>query len=214
MNMQFSPPVSDQRKQGRDFYWAQAKRFGQAGFTIGELHAKTRGVTYTTVKLYVHALRDIGAVVRIGTKRSRGNGAHQAVLYAVVRSVADPTERMILRPSDKTGRRQQQLWTAMRAVPQFMVRELAAVASTDDIVVSLTLTRTYVTKLLRAGLLQVMIQPRRSPDGLGGSLPGTYRLKPSANTGPAAPRILGHRVYDRNKRDFVGHSTDGSEVSA
>lgn len=207
MTFHAAPPV----QHGPPYYWEQIRRFGARGFTIGELHARCRDVTYTTIKIYVYGLRDLGAVERVGFRASRGNRAHAAGVYAPTRR-DNPIADQRLRQNG-LGVRQLQLWTAMRAVPQFMVAELAAVASTDEVVVARTTAQQYVSRLLRAGFLQV-VTPHQPIRPYAGRAPGSYRLRPSANSGPAAPKIFGNRVWDPNRQDFVGDSLDGSEVSA
>lgn len=216
-------PTADQRKRGPEFYWRWIKRFGKASFTVNQLHQATRGVTRSTVKDYVQILKSEGLIAAVGTTKGAGPRARAALRYAVVQTnvaIAPSGKRGSVRDRLR-GARQQQLWNAMRVLPSFTLEALTLHASTEDVEVSISTTRTYVGRLVKAGLVAT-IEPVGRVEGFRtGFLPATLRLVPSANSGPSPLRIIGQRIFDPNKRDFVGLAlttrddlADGSEVSA
>ena len=220
MNRPFAPPLKRPLPRGPEHYWKVMQEAGTKGFLIHELVGQTNSRSYTTLHLYVLALRDMGAIREIGREPARQPGADDAVRYAVVKTLrAAP----VIRRSDYTGRRgrgQEQVWTAMRALPQFTVAELAAVASTEDVGIQPVVASKYVKRLFRAGLLTAVVRPdKSSPGRRPGARAGVYRLKPSFNRGPRPPAIIGNRVFDFNVSAYVGEpidggSDDGEEVSA
>lgn len=96
------------------------------------------------------------------------------------------------------GGRNDAMWAAIRALKSFSPRELALVASTEEAPVKEWTAKSYTALLHAAGYLVVIsaATPRRQ---------ATYRLKPSKNTGPLAPRILRSKlVYDPNLAQVMG----------
>ena len=92
------------------------------------------------------------------------------------------------------------MWAAMRALKVFTPRELAIAASTEEAPVAEWTAKSYVAQLFAADYF-VLVQkatPRRQ---------AVYRLKPSMNTGPQAPRILRTKlVYDPNRDQVMGEA--------
>lgn len=90
------------------------------------------------------------------------------------------------------------MWATIRGLRTFTPRELALVASTEEAAVKEWTAKAYVVKLFAAGYL-VVVTPATS------RRQATYRLKPSKNTGPLAPRILRTKlVYDPNLNQVMG----------
>lgn len=201
-------PVPAGQKHGPEFYWQQAKRFGAAGFTAAQLHAATRGVSFITVRSYLDTLRRRGLVETIGSAPATATGRRPRFVYRVAKAlpVAPPASGQ-RSPGERRGAVQRNLWTAMRALPRFVVSELAIVASTEEVTVSAGTADIYVRKLVKAGLVATL-QPSRPARGTRGHTPGVFRLLPSASTGPEAPCIIGNRVFDPNLREFVGRPLD------
>ncbi len=202
------------RGQGPELFWAKAKTFGKKGFTVAELHRRCIGTEFNNARQYVGALSRSGAVVIIGFVK--GRTGKLAPRYAVVKPSASAPQRR--RPgADQTSRRgriQRALWRIMRGLRCFIISELAWLASSEDLQITPDTAGLYVRRLLKAGLVKVVEPGVRSRRGVQGAMPGTYALKPSANTGPEPLRIIGQRVFDPNKRAFVGLPIDGSEVPA
>ncbi len=213
MNRPFAPSLAKPLPRGPEHYWRLMQAAGARGFLVGELVGQCNGRSYRTLHLYVLALRDIGAVIEAARQPARQPGAHDAIRYVVARALRSAP---VIRRESYTGRRgrvQEQLWTAMRALPQFSVAELAAVASTEEVAVKPMVASRYVKRLFRAGLLLAVVRPDKSSPGRApGARAGIYRLRPSANRGPRPPAVIGDRVYDFNAGMFVGGSIDGSDV--
>lgn len=174
-------------------YWKQMVAMTRrGGFTITDVHKASNGRSRQTVKAYVLFCAEHGHIELIGGQPTVKN--RSANLYRVrdLRAPA-PVER---RPdfADDRGRRAQQLWTAIRALRQFTIRELAVAASTDAVPVTPRRAREYVGTLASAGYLAEIGQ-RAHP-----GLIARWRLMPAFNTGPKAPATLagGTVLYDRN----------------
>lgn len=208
MNRPFAPGAG----RGPELYWRQAKRFGAAGFTITELHARCKAAARKTVQQYVYTLRDCGAVAAIGTRR--GRTGKQATLYAVAKGLPAAPVRRRPGPISTRGSIQKNLWNAMRSLKHFAVRELAIAASTDVVSVSADMAGLYVRRLIKADLVAVIEPGERSRRGVQGATPGVYALRPAANTGPRPLKIIGNRVFDANLQRFVGEPIDGADVTA
>ena len=205
--------VAPPRGQGPELYWAKAKAFGKAGFTMAELHRRCRGTRFKAIQQYVYALKRAGAVAVLGT--TTGPTGKEAFRYTVVRpSTAPPPFCRWGAEASSRGRIQRALWRVMRKLATFLVRELAWLASSPDLDVTPDTAGLYVRRLLKAGLVIVVEPGQRSRRGVQGARPGTYALRPSANTGPEPLRVIGNRVFDPNRGAFVGDPIDGSEVAA
>ena len=208
MNRPFSVAVA--LPKGPEHYWAMAKAAGPQGFSIPELAGCTNGVAYATVKNWVHGLARAGILKAVGThpQRNRPDGAGlPATLYAVaIKSSAAP----VLRRDSFSGARgqiQQQLWTAMRTLPVFGVRELALAASTDTLSIKPRTAEEYVRRLTKAGVLTVVDAYAKGKPGATGARSGTWRLKRAANSGPLAPKVFRATfVFDANRRAIIGQS--------
>jgi hypothetical protein len=101
--------------------------------------------------------------------------------------------------------RQQAMWNAMRSLSIFSAAELAAAATTEEARVTIAYASGYATALRDAGYLMA------TPSGHRNKL--TYRLKPSANTGPRAPMLLNARVvYDANRNKVATPVTAEEEA--
>lgn len=89
------------------------------------------------------------------------------------------------RPSRRDTLREH-LWSALRQLRGGAAREIAFAASTDEIKITPATADTYLRALARGGAVVVEGEGRKR----------RYRLKPSANTGPAplAPMRQGARI--------------------
>ena len=88
--------------------------------------------------------------------------------------------------------RQQQMWTAIRQLGAFTVDELRVAASTDDLVLTRSTVAYFVTLLLKAGVLIAVHRVTKRAAGI-------YRLRPSLNTGPNAPKLVKGVLHDGNR---------------
>ncbi len=173
-------------RHGPDHYLKVAREFGAEGFTAGELFACTKGVAQSTVSSWIAEAAKAGGLVVIAKRRG-------ASLYALAgldrqRSAQEATE----------ARTRRHLWTAMRTLSTFSLAELVAAASTDDLAVNRRATADYVRRLVTVGVLM----PLRPQTKRGVT---HYRLRPSADTGPLAPREISAKVLiDRNTGKALG----------
>ncbi len=185
---------------GPAHYWREMLA-RKKGFTVSDIALSSEGVAYTTVKRYVWFLVKAGFVVKTGEKKS--GYATQAVYTVKKDSRVAPIERADPLVKPPTGR--EALWTAMRALSQFSVAELAVSASTDERPVSGRSASLFVQRLVQAGAIEVIEAPRRASGRPLGARAGLYRLKRSANTGPLPPKIcIANFVFDPNKNRVLG----------
>ncbi|MFT4098461.1 MAG: hypothetical protein QM651_15190 [Rhodoblastus sp.] len=204
MNRPFTVPVALPRSP--EHYWKIAREFGAKGFTLEQLAGCTNGVAYSTVKNWVYAMVEAGAIGAVGARKS--SIGLPAKIYAVaIKATKAPVQR---RPDyqGSRGRIQQQLWTAMRTLQTFRLPELAASAATEECPVKLRTAEEYVRRLTRAGVLIVVEPYKRGGNGRGvGAKAGVWRLKKSADTGPLAPKVFNATVvFDANRSAIVGQA--------
>lgn len=191
-------------KHGNAHYWAVIRGFGR-DFTYRDVHATTDGATIDTVRIAVTGLVRAG-LVELVREEPRGVAWPRKVFRCVRPDIRIPPGKP--GPRRGQGLRQLQMWRAMRTLSSWTILELARAASTDVVEVSPELAGHYVCRLVKAGVVQVL-QPKRRR--LNGSHPGTYRLRPAANTGPRAPEIYrGQGVFDPNRRTWAA----GAEAAA
>lgn len=202
-------PITLNVPHGPAHYWAVMRRLTreQKTFTVADLYGQTNGVSLVAVRQYLLGCVEAEWVERVGEQYC-SKGHRPQNLYRVIKTSAHAPV-IPSRKGDKgnKGLTKQQLWTAMRTMRTFMIRELSVAASTDDHVVSHAAAAKYVQHLARAGALVM------TDDGRG-CAPATYRLKKSADTGPNPPMILNASiVFDTNKNRVVGEAV-ANEVSA
>lgn len=203
MNRPFNVPIALPR--GPEHYWKVAVGYGAKGFMLGELAGCTNGVAYQTVKTWLYAMVEAGAIKQIGARKS--SGGLPAHIYAVAIRTAKPPVRRRPEYTGARGRIQQQLWTAMRTLGTFTTVELAAAASTDTLVINQRTAEAYIRKLARVGVLLVVEPYAKGKPGRTGARAGAWRLKKSANTGPLAPKIFkAEIVFDSNRAEIIGES--------
>lgn len=174
-------------------YWKEMVAMSRrGGFTITDVHKASNGRSRQTVKDYVLFCVEHGHIVLVGDQPTIKNRVANIYKVRDLRAPA-PTQR---RPdfADDRGRRAQQLWTAIRALRHFTIRELAVAASTEAVSITQRRAREYVATLASAGYV-AEVGHRAHP-----GLIARWRLMPAKNTGPKAPATLagGTILYDRN----------------
>lgn len=179
---------------GPQYCWDRAREFGEAGFTANDLYMTTRGVPRSTVRSWLERMVKLEAIAIVGVElHGDRNPTHR---YAVVKPSAKP-------PLDLErgyGQVQQNLWTAMRALPAFTISEIAAVASTDTVEVTRNAAQKWVDRLAAAG---VVIAVRPSKGSRRDS--AVWKLRAAYNTGPLAPqRYQAAFLYDPNQQAVIG----------
>lgn len=181
---------------GPEQFWAAMRELTKShgGFTWREIYIRSNEVGRDAARRYVVACAKAGHIRQIDM-RSREK------VYVVTRQTSK-APLIVMRDGDPGARglHRQHIWTAMRTLSVFTAREIAAAASTDDVRVNVKTVERYIHQLRVAGLISYM-----KNEGKRGA--STYRLKPSANSGPKAPRILEARfVYDANLKTVVGEA--------
>lgn len=190
--------------KGPQHYWnAMVALSAKGGFTIADVHGLTNGCALRTVKAYVVFCANQGHALAIGERPTIKN--RTATVYKVKdRRLPAPIQRRA-GFENRQGRGRQQLWTAIRALKFFTVREIAIAATTSEVAVSEKLARGYVGVLAKAGYLAEIGRRTRSGQQ------AHWKLMPAFNTGPLAPATVerGTVVYDRNLGRSV--NLNGSE---
>lgn len=173
----------------RPHMWRVMCELSRTGpFTIADVRAHLNSASADSVRKYLRELLAAGYVSRQDNRAAGGN-----VLWQVVRPQAAAPR---LRPGGVeagTSRGQQHMWNAMRRLKSFDFNDLAAIASTDDCVISPGTAQRYIGLLNRAGYLVEVRRP-------GPRRRGRYRLR--CNTGPRAPRIV-RALHDPNTGEII-----------
>lgn len=180
-------PANFKRADASELYWAAACGFGPKGFTVRQLFERSETFAVRSVRHWIERMVECGVIAVIERRDVKPRGQ---LVYAVAR----PTKKAPPNPYSTHGRQQQHLWTAMRTLSTFSLGELAAAASTDEVVVSRLTAFNYVRFLTQANVLIVVRSARRKTLDSG-----LYRLRKAADTGPLAPSVVGARLmFDRN----------------
>lgn len=177
---------------GPTAYWAAMRSLtlSAGSFTIRDVAERCGARSENTVACYVHACAREGHLDDVGERSPATPMGRPFKLYAVkvTERLEAPFEKADRTP--KLGAAHQQLWTAMRALPRFTTRELAVLASTDEVAISSDTARIFCWKLEQAGYLQDL-----GKDGRWRVL----RIRPGKSTGPIPPAITGKgEVIERN----------------
>lgn len=202
MNRPFNVPLD--LRSGPEFWWAAMCAMPN-GFTITDIANECARGARVTVGNYIRYCAKHGFIKLVGERPAPQKKV--AKVYVVARKLKDAPVRHDPEFLDTRGRCQQQLWTAIRTLPQFGIPELAMAASIDTSVVGISTTREYVRRLLNAGVLAAVKPYVRARKGTEGATAGVYRLKPSCNFGPLAPKVFkASIVFDPNARKIIGES--------
>ena len=152
-------------------------------FTIADLVRV--GVSKGYARLYVQALLE-GDYVEETKSPPPPPGERARKHYRLRR-------RLPTAPFSSRITQQHLMWNTMRRLCEFNAQELAAVASTEAISVSLVNAQRYIRLLHLAGYLRRVRPPSHGRRAL-------WRL--IRNTGPRAPRQFRGGLYDPNTRQF------------
>ncbi|MBD8890922.1 hypothetical protein [Roseibium litorale] len=193
--------------RGHDHYWSVLRDLGKDGreFTLREVALRCNDRQDKCIKDYMRRLKAADILQSVRTEPNE-TGTTRDVYRLLRRPVATP---QVNRDGSIgiQGLGQQYLWNAMRSLSAFDKHELSVTATAGDVTVTVTTALSYCRALEAAGYLQI-VRPGRP------GLTRMWRLKPSMNTGPQAPKILtGKIVYDANRQMTIGDMTV-SEVAA
>lgn len=191
-------PVHEQSPiRGQEAFWRIICDLDkkQGLFTITEVADQTCD-DRNTVRDYMTRLVKAGFLEK--TNEMRGS----AILYKKIRHSKDAPRVRKDGSMVTQGLAQDHMWRAMKMLPEFTALDLSVAATTEDITVDQTHTKSYITHLKRAGYLAVVQEsnPHR---------PAVYRLLPAKNTGPKAPLVQRVKhIYDPNLKKVVWRSND------
>ncbi|WP_035898218.1 hypothetical protein [Labrenzia sp. DG1229] len=187
--------------RGHDHYWSVIRDLGKnADFSLAEIAARSNDRTNKSISEFVNRLVRAGFLEVVRTERgptARGGLVGRHVYRLARNQVRTP----ILDRKGKTGTQglgNSFMWNAMRSLTFFDKHELSLTASTPDVQISVSTAFTYAMHLERAGYLNIVRKGKSTT-------PTKWRLKPSMNTGPDAPKILRSKmVYDVNRGQIMG----------
>jgi len=187
--------ISDVRpvRAGRDYFWQkllEASRDGGSA-TPKELRGVCDPGHEQALRSFLKRMHDAGHVERLGDRppyRFRISNPQRDC--PLVSSEGKPSLR---------GRAQQQMWNVMRrARLGFTMEQLTIDASTDDVIVGHETASSYIRLLVRAGVVKVSCDARKSADKV-------FVLTGSGNTGSKAPRRMRAAfMYDPNTGAVLG----------
>ena len=195
--------------RGNDGFWAIMRRLNaeQGHFTVADIDGESN-VSISNISEYLKGLVAAGIAEQCGKRPPAAKGRFPTPLYRLLKQpIRAPRVRedgsLILPSHDE------QLWTAIRTLKTFNVKELIFAATTDDVKPSLFSARHLLKILHGAGYLTVTSRGQRGNQ--------VYRLKPNMNTGPLPPRskqLNGRLVWDPNLGKFMGDAPIASEVKS
>jgi hypothetical protein len=182
--------------RGHDGFWRIIRELDKAGpWTIGDVAGETN-VDISTVSDFVRRL------VKGGYARTVPPKKHFRLLKH-----PSATPRLRRDGSEAPVPAQERMWAAMRALKTFTNKDIAFAATLPEAPVRLNTAIRYLTHLEAAGYLAVV-----TPGGP--ARPAALRLKPGANTGPLAPKILSTKVvFDMNCRKVMSGPVTAEECS-
>lgn len=163
-------------------------------FNIKDLREETT-MKIDSVREYVIGLEKAGYLERINPRDMRPGTAS---CWKLINDIGFEAPRVRKDGSPVTaGQGRENMWNAMRIMRRFTARELAVAARTPDCFVKESTAADYAKHLWHAGYLA------RLDDG-------SYRMLPTAYTGPKAPMIQRTKVvWDPNQNKIRWRSGDG-----
>lgn len=170
--------------EGRQVIWEAIRALNGAEFRTHDLTEATRIGRYT-IRSYVNCLTAGGVLNRRDTEDGyRWRLARDEGYYAP--RLNSKGERVT------QGLGVEQMWRAMRIMKQFVTRDLALHATTDEVLVSDETAKKYCSMLLACGYLTCIEKATFERQA-------TYRL--TRNSGPLAPQIQRvKQVFDPNSK--------------
>lgn len=185
------------KPSGRQAIWEALRKMDR--FTINDLWHTTK-IPKATIQSYVQSLALGGFIGQVGMKKARSGVLAQrssttfdSIVYRMVNDIGIEAPR--LQKDGKPcvqGQRREQMWRTMKMLPDFNYRDLAVMATTEEVIVADLDARDYVKHLAKANYLALVEKATHL------SL-ARYRLLPTRNTGPRPPMIQRLKtVFDVN----------------
>lgn len=190
-------------KSPRQRIWESIREFagtGEGDFDLARIERAVR-IDVTTIFSYLRSLALAGVIAP--TEATQADPQRRQC-FTLQRDNGSEAPRL-----DKWGKPvtqglgNEQMWRTLRLLGDFTPDELAALASTEQVVIAPESAKNYIGHLARAGYL-IVVQPARFLGPRKGNLPARYRLHPAHNTGPRPPMIQRSKaVYDPNLDQVV-----------
>lgn len=177
-------------RRGSAYMWTVVRDLTAANrtrvFTAAEVLLRTDRTEPSTVRKWLRTL------VKAGFLAEAAGG------FVVVKR--PPTLPHISNDGRIVPSRTDAMWVAMRALKVFTPRELALAASTEEALIEEWTAKSYIVQLHAAGYFALVSKATSRRQA-------SYRLKPSMDGGPLAPRILRTKlVYDPNRDQVMGEA--------
>lgn len=185
------------KSYGRQAMWDAMRE--KREFTV-EMLAFASNRHKASVGDYLKRLLAAGIIEECGTKPLTLNpgSRFQQKVYRLVNDIGNLAPRLTAEGKPLIEARDQ-MWRTMKMLSSFNAVDLAAAASTEECAVSPVDARDYCAHLLKAGYLIVMREATYNSKTV-------YRLRPSMNTGPHAPKVQRTKlVFDPNRQEVMWH---------
>ncbi len=182
----------------RDAIWTAIRDLHE--FSVSEIEDKTR-INHSSIKAYILGLTKAGYLKRTEHHhRAKIDNRFVANRWQLVKDTGEDAPRVTRDGKHITqGLSRENMWRAMRILRDFSVKDLAAQASNDDIIIKHADARTYIKYLHKADYL-VIVTPANSDD----KSQTRYRMPASRYTGPRPPMIQRTKqVFDPNTGKVV-----------
>jgi hypothetical protein len=172
-------------------------------FTVADIDGESN-VNVKLIQKYIRLLVAGGFVERVRVGELR----FVAPTYRLVKT-SRLAPRVRRDGSMIPGNAYEQVWTAIRSLRVFTLRELLFAAATPEAKPTYDNTKCYVARLTSAGYLAVAEEK-------AGNKPQIWRLRPHMNSGPKPPMVKVIRtdaMWDPNVKKFVGQPATAQEAS-
>lgn len=194
--------------RGNDGFWKIMCRLNaeQSCFTVRDIDGESNA-SIKNISKYLRGLVAAGYVEQIATRQHDVPGKYPTPLYRLLKQ---PLKAPRVRDDGSliAGTAQEQLWTAIRTLKTFNVKELVFAATTDDVRPKVQTAARFLRMLHTAGYLSTV-------GTAGPGNPQMFRLKPHMNTGPLPPsckQVEGKFIWDPNLEKFVGAAPIAKEA--
>ncbi|MDR2745692.1 MAG: hypothetical protein LBB66_10960 [Desulfovibrio sp.] len=182
---------------GRQAMWEAMRK--RDLFTLTDIGLAS-GRNSSSVGNYVKRLLAAGIVAEAGLVNNpySDNKRYRRMQYRVINDIGHEAPRL---KADGTPliESRDQMWLTMKMLPSFTYAELAADASTEECIVSPVDAQDYCGHLYRAGYLALIREATPTSKAV-------YKLLPSMNTGPYAPKVQRTKVvFDPNRQEVMWH---------
>lgn len=190
--------------RGNEGFWQIICKLheAQGEFTVADIDGESN-VNVKMIQKYIRLLIAGGFIERVRTAALFSAPVYRLLKHQKRAPRVRPDGTLIV--SDAI----EHLWTTIRNLKTFGLRELIFAATTTDVTPTYALAKRYVSYLSAAGYLTV-VQPKV------GNRPQSWRLKPGMDFGPKPPCLKAFNskvMWDPNICAFFGATPVAAEVS-